>query len=313
MPILQAENKIESDIGITAICDILGDNDTSICMSEAELGRNFVLRIQNMFGSNAIISVDTTSKNAHILQSVESIHIQTLNSDGINIEKSNITKDATFCRNIGQYVNTPNMTTELCSSLLQELWVPENSYVFPATGKRKLWFQLHWLRCWNWLAYSKIKDGAFCKYCVLFSSLSGGVGHQPLGKLVANSFNIWKNAIEEFNRHANNGYHKMYVLQANNLLSVANKKLDPVEIQINTGAKSQVIHNRKRLTPIIDTIILCGRQALALRGHRDSGPLLLDEPSENDGNFRALLHYKVRSGDHELANHLEISSENATY
>ena len=134
-----------------------------------------------------------------------------------------------------------------------------------------------------------------------------------MGKLVANSFSIWKNAIEKFNRHANNGYHKLCVLQANNLLSVANKQLDPVEIQINIGTKSQAIQNRKQSRPIIDTIILCGKQALTLRDHRDSGPPTLQEPSENDGKFRTLLHDKVRSGDHELANHLEISSENARY
>jgi hypothetical protein len=59
--------------------------------------------------------------------------------------------------------------------------------------------------------------------------------------------------------------------------------------------------------------IFCGRQGLALRGHRDSGPLTLEEPLNNDGNFRALLRFKVHSGDQELANHLKMAAENATY
>lgn len=31
--------------------------------------------------------------------------------------------------------------------------------------------------------------------------------------------------------------------------------------------------NRLKLTPIIECILLCGRQEIALRGHRDSGPI----------------------------------------
>ena len=74
------------------------DNDTSINIAEAELGRNFIECIQNIFDLNTITSVGTASTDANIFQSVESICIQTYNSDGINIEKSNITKDASFCR-----------------------------------------------------------------------------------------------------------------------------------------------------------------------------------------------------------------------
>lgn len=38
----------------------------------------------------------------------------------------------------------------------------------------------------------------------------------------------------------------------------------------------QVIENRKRLSCIIECIMLCGRQELALRGHRDFGPISFD-------------------------------------
>ncbi len=31
--------------------------------------------------------------------------------------------------------------------------------------------------------------------------------------------------------------------------------------------------NRLMLIPIIECVMLCGRQGLALRGHRDSGPI----------------------------------------
>jgi len=37
------------------------------------------------------------------------------------------------------------------------------------------------------------------------------------------------------------------------------------------------------------------------------------EPAENDGNFRALLRYRMRGGDVALYNHLTGAAANATY
>lgn len=38
----------------------------------------------------------------------------------------------------------------------------------------------------------------------------------------------------------------------------------------------QIKENRKRLIPIIQCIILCGQQDIALRGHRDYGQINID-------------------------------------
>lgn len=39
---------------------------------------------------------------------------------------------------------------------------------------------------------------------------------------------------------------------------------------------AQVEENRKRLRPIIECILLCGREELALRGHIDFGRISVD-------------------------------------
>ncbi|KAJ8874352.1 hypothetical protein PR048_025200 [Dryococelus australis] len=42
------------------------------------------------------------------------------------------------------------------------------------------------------------------------------------------------------------------------------------------------------IVPIIETVILCARQGIALRGHRDHGPFDVEqEPEENGGNFKS--------------------------
>lgn len=40
--------------------------------------------------------------------------------------------------------------------------------------------------------------------------------------------------------------------------------------------KVQIQENRKKLVPIIECIILCGRQEIALRGHNDSGKMCVN-------------------------------------
>ncbi|XP_060873604.1 zinc finger MYM-type protein 1-like [Metopolophium dirhodum] len=66
--------------------------------------------------------------------------------------------------------------------------------------------------------------------------------------------------------------------------------------------------NRELLTPIIEAIILCGRQNIAIRGHRDSGKLMIDQTDDehenNEGNFREILRYRAR-GDEQLKLFLE--------
>jgi len=87
--------------------------------------------------------------------------------------------------------------------VLRNLWVPNVNYEFPLLEKYKargLKFQHKWFAEFNWLAYSEIKQGVFCKYCLLFAK-HGGVGSQPLGQLVSNAFTNWKKAKEVFNRY----------------------------------------------------------------------------------------------------------------
>jgi len=55
--------------------------------------------------------------------------------------------------------------------------------------------------------------------------------------------------------------------------------------------------NRKLLIPIIEAIILCGRQNIAIRGHRNSGKLVInqadDEYKNNERIFLEILLYRA--------------------
>ncbi|EEC10980.1 hypothetical protein IscW_ISCW024453, partial [Ixodes scapularis] len=88
---------------------------------------------------------------------------------------------------------------------------------------------------------------------------------------------------------------------------------ESVKERMDSAARVQRQTNRKKLISIIELVLFCGRQGIALRGHRDAGPLTLEDPLENDGNFRALVRLKIRSGDDLLRDHLETAPGNATY
>jgi len=82
--------------------------------------------------------------------------------------------------------------------VLNNLWTPPVNYEFPTlkiNSKRNLKFQYRWLETYSWLCYSKKFEGAFCKYCVVFTKV-GGVGSQKLGGLVLTAYQNWKNALE---------------------------------------------------------------------------------------------------------------------
>lgn len=75
----------------------------------------------------------------------------------------------------------------------------------------------------------------------------------------------------------------------------------------------RVAANRQRLVSIVKTLLLCGRQNFALRGHLDSSKQTEADPCVNHGNFRALLEFRIDAGDSDLAHHLATAPRNAKY
>ena len=71
----------------------------------------------------------------------------------------------------------------------------------------------------------------------------------------------------------------------------------------------------KFLSPIINTIKLCGGLVITLRGHRDNSinhPEVGQYSDGHSGNFIEFLNYRLRGGDIVLAEHLKNKSKNAS-
>lgn len=219
---------------------------------------------------------------------------------------------------LGLFVSKSNNVNdpETMEKLLLNPWTPPANYDYPATGKRNLKFQPHWVDRYPWLVYSEKLQGALCKYCVVFASECAGKGeHQRLGCFVTKEFTNYKKAMDAFKSHASSSYHAMSTTLSENFLAVRSRSQHDILTQLDHGLKKQAEENRKNLLPIIETILFCGRQEVPLRGTDDSGPINMSEvlPFKNDGNFRALLRMRAKCGDAALRAHMETSPANALY
>ena len=211
--------------------------------------------------------------------------------------------------------------------LLNEHWTPPRNFQYPYStrlshGKQeKRFLRNDHLLKFPWLVFSPEKKGLFCKACVLFSPQTAGRGSQLLKALVSQPLNNYARLLGKngyLTEHETTDYHKTSVIRATEFEHAFRQGTNIIE-QIDTGKKEQAEENRKRLRPIVKTIMLCGKQNIPMRGHRDDGPLLPtcddtdDIVSTQEGNFRALLKFRIDAGDVTLEKHLSEGKSNATY
>ena len=101
-------------------------------------------------------------------------------------------------------------------------------------------------------------------------------------------------------KHEKLNYHKEAVVTKDNFYkSVIEARYNNILSQLDKAHQEEVLRNRSYLLSIADTVLMCARQNIALRGHRNEvGCVSVNgvEPEENDGNFRAILRYRFRGG-----------------
>ena len=161
--------------------------------------------------------------------------------------------------------------------LLKYHFVPAKGYKFPncTFNAQKQQFQMGWLNKYNGLIYSQSQDGGYCLFCVLF----GQCEPSELEVLLNRSLTKFKNAIEKLNEH------------------FVSKGRNPIV----------------KLRSIAATVIFCGRQALAFRGHHEDRFEVSSDKPMRRGNFQFLLLFRIDAGDEVLKEHLFTCGHNATY
>lgn len=231
------------------------------------------------------------------------------------------TDDRTSDRNdVGLYIGKLNELSDYKKhQLLTNHWVPPKTYRYPYSEHNKQekrlrrYFNPHHLDEFKWLVFSDHGQGLFCKICVLFAVEPSRTSFGNLVKSPLVKFAKLTGKDGALTIHAGTKYHETATLVAHDFEKNYVNPGDNIINQVSTARHNQVTENRARLRPIIETIKLCGRQNLPLRGHRDDGNVLEQDLTVNDGNFRAILRYRVAGGDTILEQHLRTASSKATY
>lgn len=135
------------------------------------------------------------------------------------------------------------------------------------SGTRIRSCQHKWFQTFEFLAYSSKMKGLFCLPCILFpvENVTGGRAQQ----LITKPYNNWKDALVDLRNHASCEYHNSSAILLKNFMATADKKTPRINEMLDDKIKEQILKNRKVLHSILRCIEYCGRQGVALRGHRD--------------------------------------------
>lgn len=177
---------------------------------------------------------------------------------------------------------------------------------FPSTdfsGKLRS-FNSSWYSDYSWLEYSVSRDAAYCYPCRIFTTGTG----KAEKTFTVNGFRGWKHASGKkgvLQVHDKCAIHRGAMLaweeskrNASHGTSIAHR--------LETSRLQQIQSNRHYLSSIVQALLFCAHQEIALRGHDES------ENSANRGNFLELLHLLAKH-DSVVMERLRGGPRNATY
>ncbi len=299
-------------------------------MSEppSKVRRSLQSTIQSFFPAHGAPPSSSSVPNLTAPATPEQVHLPNVDFDE-DANPGQLPLPAT-ANDIGHAVGRP-LTAEDRAIFITP-WIPTADSDYPTSTHIKSGVQRirrllpHHLTDFPWLVVSRVhnKTGAFCVPCVLFAARSG-VGGRALGHGQMPGTLVTKPLVRMDDLTGKNGalschqekeYHKRSVLDMQHFDSVFVHGDSNVHTRLDQARAKEVEQNRNRLHPMVDTILTCARKNIALRGHRfESEPLAADgeEQDMNDGNFRALLRYRIRGGDSALSAHVMTAKGNATY
>ena len=184
------------------------------------------------------------------------------------------------------------------------------SIVFPVSsfsGKERS-FNPAWFRSYKWLEYSVKCNACFCYPCHLFGSSGGGSSSRPVQVFTMTGFRDWKHATGKKGSlavHDTCSSHRQAVVAWDMYIKTANTGLTVAD-QLGNQRAELVRKNRHYIKSIVEVLMLCARQDIALRGHRES------VESANRGNFLEILKLVARH-DSIVEHQLNNNPRNATY
>lgn len=111
-------------------------------------------------------------------------------------------------------------------------------------------------------------------------------------------------------------YHASSIISANNFSLRIRQPSLAIDNQISDILSKRKRNNRDIIRCIVETILLCARMGLSLRGHQDDGhlnpPTSINDIVTDEGRFRSMIQL-YSMANNTLSTHLVNAAANATY
>ena len=137
------------------------------------------------------------------------------------------------------------------------------------------------------VSYSIVLNSVFCTACSIFAKAK-----DSSSPFIRQTHNDWRNIEQHLKRHVSSVIHIHSVEAATCFLNIIHGVSDSIKHKLSKAYAEKIENNRNALKSIIKTLILCGRQNIAIRGKCD-----------DRSNFCALLNYKAEN-DNSLKLHM---------
>ena len=200
----------------------------------------------------------------------------------------------------------PVVPSDIAASPNQSPVQPILQYPVTVIGGKRRSFNSLWYKKYHWLEYSREKDAVYCFPCRFFGSSNGlGRGISTFSQV---GFCDWKHATGKSGmlaKHNNSFAHKQ-AISAWIDYETNSKRGTLIEDRVDSQRRQQIQSNRHYLRTLTEILLLCGKQDIPLRGHREHDPLL------NRGNFLVILQ-TVSLHDQIIKEKIETGPRNAIY
>ena len=188
-----------------------------------------------------------------------------------------------------------NQKVEWCKNL--QSFRPPANFKYPQTPNRRRVSKAS-LNLYPSLAYSQLHDSVYCVDCFLF----GGVNARLQNfRGWGNQTSVYRAHFLESEGHRNASAACVDAVHAHDL--AGGRPTDgPLPDIMNSHVKFELARNTHAIESIMKAVLFCGEQNIPLRGHGDK-----------DGNFNALLKYRLDVGDEPFQQFVDSAKGNAKY
>ena len=152
-------------------------------------------------------------------------------------------------------------------------------------------------------------QGGWCLPCILFLKDNEKT---HLGGFVCTPFKNYNKSKELLERHAKNDYHLNAIDRAHEFTRRWVNPVSRIDSQLLDRNAKNFKFNSEVLPCIVETVLLCAKQRIALQAHLQDKIDFTQEASKNEGNFIAILRLLAKNNE-TLNEHLIVGPKNAKY